>query len=153
MNMERLSGACVAVVLVASLAFGQAQPVRTVEELIRIALDRNQDYLALKERVTEAQALARQAGLRPTPTLEVETAIGAIVGSRGESEYSATYLQTLERGGKREKRMAVATRRPPALHSMSCVPRRTNHPAKGRSRQKLPVDTPALAWVVSRHAR
>ena len=108
MNMERLCGACAAVVLVVSLAFGQAQPVRTIEELIRIALDRNQDYLALKERATEAQALARQADLKPVPTLEVELGTGALTGSRGESEYSATYLQTLERGGKREKRKSVA---------------------------------------------
>lgn len=108
MNIERLCGVCAAVVLFASMAPGQAQPVRTVEELIRIALDRNQDYLASKERVAEAEALARQAGQKPAPTLEVEVGTGAITGSHGESEYSATYFHTLERGGKREKRMAVA---------------------------------------------
>jgi len=108
MHSYRPGGACVVGLLFASLVLGQAQTVSTIEDLIRAALDKNQDYLSLKERVTEAQALARQAGLRPTPTLEVEGGIGAITGSRGEAEYSAGYFQTIERGGKREKRLTVA---------------------------------------------
>jgi outer membrane protein, heavy metal efflux system len=108
MHSYRLGGACAVVLLFASLAIGQAQAVNTIEDLIRIALDRNQEYLSLKARVTEAQALTRQAGLRPNPTLEVETGIGAILGSHGEAEYSAAYIQTIERGGKREKRLTVA---------------------------------------------
>jgi cobalt-zinc-cadmium efflux system outer membrane protein len=108
MYLRRLFGACVSVCWVGSLAIGQAGANRPIDDLVRITLERNLDYLALKTRVTEAQALMRQAGLRPSPTLEVEAGTGAITGSRGEAEYSAGYFQTIERGGKREKRVAVA---------------------------------------------
>lgn len=108
MRFVRAGGVCAAVVLLASLAVAQ-QPVSvTADDLVRIALDNNRDHLALKQSVIEAEALARQAGLRPFPTLEVEAAVGAMTGSQGEAEYSAAYFQTLERGGKREKRVAVA---------------------------------------------
>jgi cobalt-zinc-cadmium efflux system outer membrane protein len=108
MNVSRLGGACVVALLLVRLAIGQVQGINSLDELVQMALERNQDYLALKERVTEAQALTRQAGLRPSPTLEVEAGVGAIGGSSGESEYSAAYFQTIERGGKREKRLTVA---------------------------------------------
>jgi len=108
MYYQRLVGACAALIFLASWAIAQGRASSAVEELVQIALDRNQDYLALKERVTEAQALARQAGRRPSPTLEVEAGIGAIAGSPGETEYSAGYFQTIETGGKRQKRLAVA---------------------------------------------
>ena len=108
MHWERFVGALAAVTLTAAVTAAQSPPSSTFDDLIRLALERNQQYLASKERLTEATAMARQAGLRPAPTFEAETGIGAIVGSRGEAEYSAAYFQTIERGGKREKRLAVA---------------------------------------------
>jgi len=107
MRLSRLSGA-IALGLVASLVFAQAPTTGTVEDLVHAALDANQDYLSLKERVTEAKAVARQAGLRPGRAIEEEAGTGAITGSRNESEFSAAYLWTMERGGKREKRVAAA---------------------------------------------
>jgi cobalt-zinc-cadmium efflux system outer membrane protein len=80
----------------------------TAKELVTTALERNQEYLASRERINEAQALIRQANLRPSPTVEVETGQGVILGSRGESEYSAGYFLPIERGGKRDKRVVVA---------------------------------------------
>jgi cobalt-zinc-cadmium efflux system outer membrane protein len=78
------------------------------KDLVKTALERNQEYLSARERLNEAQALVRQANLRPSATIEVETATGAILGSRGESEYSAGYFHPIEMGGKRDKRVAVA---------------------------------------------
>ena len=80
----------------------------TAEDLVKIALERNREYLAAQERVTEAEALVRQAGLRPVPTIEIEAATGAVLGSRGESGYSAAFFQPIETGGKRSKRLAIA---------------------------------------------
>jgi cobalt-zinc-cadmium efflux system outer membrane protein len=79
-----------------------------VEDLVKTSFERNQDLLAARERVVEAEALLRQAGVRPVPTLEVETSTGRILGSRGESEYSAAYFYPIETGGKRSKRQVVA---------------------------------------------
>src|SRR5262249_42475583 len=50
----------------------------------------------------------RQAGIRPTPTLEVEGGTGRPLGTTGEEEYSAGYFHPIELGGKRDKRVSVA---------------------------------------------
>ena len=38
------------------------------EEVVKTALERNREFLAARERVVEAEALLRQAGLRPVAT-------------------------------------------------------------------------------------
>src|SRR5688572_30525459 len=76
------------------------------EDLVKIALERNQEYLAAQERVREAEALMRQAGLRPAPTIEIEAGTGAVLGSHGEAAYSAAFFQNIETGGKRSRRLA-----------------------------------------------
>ncbi len=48
----------------------------TADNLVEMALERNREYLALKQRVSEAQALLRQAGIRPTPALEFQGSTG-----------------------------------------------------------------------------
>ena len=80
----------------------------TLDELVQSALDRNAKYLAAKERIAETQALMHQAGVRPTPTLEVEGSTGKLLGTEGEQEYSAGYFQPIETSGKRAKRIRVA---------------------------------------------
>jgi cobalt-zinc-cadmium efflux system outer membrane protein len=80
----------------------------TADDLVKAALERNQEYLAAQERLREAEALVRQSGLRPAPTVEVEAGTGTVLGSRGESEYSAAFFQPIETGGKRSKRVAIA---------------------------------------------
>lgn len=82
--------------------------VRHLEELVQSALDRNAQYLAAKERIAETQALVHQAGVRPTPTLEVEGSTGKPLGTEGDEEYSAGYFQPIETSGKRTKRIRVA---------------------------------------------
>jgi len=84
------------------------QPQLTATDLVEMALKQNREYLALTQRVAEAQALLRQAGVRLAPTVEVEASTGKPLRSPGEEEYSAGYFQPIETGGKRDKRMQVA---------------------------------------------
>lgn len=109
MYFRRFTSACAMTFLWCFVSLGQSSSVgMSIDEVVRTALDANREYMAAKERVAEAQALVRQAGLRATPTIEVETATGAITGSRGESEYSAAYFHTFETSDKRNKRVAIA---------------------------------------------
>jgi cobalt-zinc-cadmium efflux system outer membrane protein len=77
----------------------------SIDDVVRVALENNREYLAAKARLEEAQALIRQAGMRPAPTVELET--GIAIGSR-ESEYSAGYFHVFESRDKRNKRVAIA---------------------------------------------
>ena len=86
----------------------QSQRGLTASELVQQALERNRDFLATNARVTEAEALLRQAGLRPNPTIEVESKTGWLLGSKGETEQSVAYFYPFETAGKRDKRLQVA---------------------------------------------
>ena len=98
-----------AVVLAASSSTALAQQQGlTAPALVQMALERNRDFLATNARVTEAEALLRQAGLRPNPTIEAESKTGWLLGSKGETEHSVAYFYPFERSGKREKRVQVA---------------------------------------------
>ena len=93
----------VSAALASIAAWGQ-----TPDDLVRMAVERNKEFLGTKQRIAEAQGLLRQAGVRPSPTLEVEQSTGRPLGTRGEEEFSAGYFHTFEMFGKREKRLAVA---------------------------------------------
>jgi cobalt-zinc-cadmium efflux system outer membrane protein len=80
----------------------------TARELVRIAIERNRDFLALRQRMDETRGLLRQAGVRPVPTVEIEGSTGRPLGTVGEEEYSAGYFHVLETSGKRDKRVQVA---------------------------------------------
>ena len=92
----------------AALAQEKEQQQPSATDLVDIAVKQNREYLALRERVSEAQALLRQAGIRPTPTVEVEVSTGRPLKSPGENEYSAGFFQPIETAGKRGKRLEVA---------------------------------------------
>jgi cobalt-zinc-cadmium efflux system outer membrane protein len=79
-----------------------------LERLVDLAIERNRDLLATRERIQEAQALLRQAGVRPAPTLEVDGTTGRPLGTKGEEEYTTGYFYPIETSGKREKRTKVA---------------------------------------------
>lgn len=79
-----------------------------VDQLIQQALQRNREILAAQQRVSEARGLLRQAGVRPVPTIEANTASGRPLGTEGEEEYTIGYFHPIETGGKRSKRMLVA---------------------------------------------
>lgn len=77
----------------------------TLQQLIQMALTRNADLLATRQRTVEAQGLLRQAGFRPNPVLETEYSTGSPTGSPGEREFSIGYAHTFELGGKRARRV------------------------------------------------
>lgn len=85
--------------------FAQAQPI---DELVQRALSNNRDYLASLQRVREAEARLRQAGVRPAPSLEAVGGSTRLLGPAGSQEYTIAYSHPLETGGKRGKRLTVA---------------------------------------------
>lgn len=106
MRKTLMSVASVLCVLSATAAAAQDRP-RTVDELVQVALKRNRELLAARERVAEAQGLLRRAGVRPSPTLEVDYGAGGPLGSPGTDELALRYAQPIELGGKRGKRQAI----------------------------------------------
>ena len=89
----------------AAACLAQAQPL---DRLVERALASNREYLASLERIREAEALLRQAGVRPAPSLNAEGGSTRLLGAAGSQEYSVAYSHPLELGGKRPKRIAVA---------------------------------------------
>ncbi len=104
-----------AVLLTVAGAYAQeATPTAlTLREALLRAADRNPSLLAQGYEERAAEALIEQAGLRPNPTLDVGlenfAGTGAVQGVRG-LEATVQASQTLERGGKRAKRVALAGR-------------------------------------------
>lgn len=98
----------VGLTLVVARALPQASSsALTADQLVEAAIEKNRDFLALKQRITEAQGLLRQAGVGPAPSLEVNGAAGQPLGSSGTDQVSLTYAHTFETFGKRGKRMEV----------------------------------------------
>jgi cobalt-zinc-cadmium efflux system outer membrane protein len=83
-------------------------PLSTVDDLVRAGIANNRDLAAVRERITEAKGLTRQAGVRPAPTLGLSGATGKPLGTIGEEQYGAEYSQPVETFGKRGKRIRVA---------------------------------------------
>lgn len=80
----------------------------SVQELTEMALQRNAAYLAVRQKLDEAQGLRVQAGQRPNPSLDVNVTNGAVLGSPGERDFGLGYSHTLELGGKRARRLEAA---------------------------------------------
>ena len=97
----------VAACLAAQAIVGAQDRPRTTSEIVQLALEQNRELQAARQRVAEAQALFRQAGVRLNPTVELEGATGRPLGTHGEEEFSAGYFQPLETAGKRDKRTTL----------------------------------------------
>jgi outer membrane protein, heavy metal efflux system len=102
--------------LAAALAFPStaavAKPI-TLDEAIAKAIDAAPSIRASAAAIAAAQAGRVQAGVRPNPTVTVEGE--NLVGSGpynvfGQAEITGTYSQTIERGGKRDARVAYSER-------------------------------------------
>ena len=108
MKRTRVLPLCLAALFVAVPAISQERISMTLEDLVRASLARNRGVLALRQRVVQAQGLARQTGVRPAPTVEAEGASGRPLGSVGEEQFSAAFVQPIESFGKRKDRVKVA---------------------------------------------
>jgi cobalt-zinc-cadmium efflux system outer membrane protein len=86
----------------------QERAQTTLQGLVRTSLDTNREVLALRQRVAQARGLARQAGVRPAPSIEAEGLSGRPLGSPGDQEFSASFVQPVEAFGKRKNRVRVA---------------------------------------------
>jgi cobalt-zinc-cadmium efflux system outer membrane protein len=81
----------------------------SVEDVVKLALERNADLLAFKQRAVERQGLLKQAGLKPNPEFSTSITGGSILNSPGEREYSIAYTHIFELGGKRSRRIELAS--------------------------------------------
>ena len=81
----------------------------SVDQLVQLAMTRNAELLGVRQGTLEAQGLLRHAGLRANPVLETEFATGRPTGSAGEREWSVGYSHIFELGGKRARRVDVAS--------------------------------------------
>ncbi len=87
---------------------GEGAHAVSVDQMVELALSRNAQLLAARQRLAEAEGLLRQSGLRPNPAVDVSVANGDALNSPGEREVSFGYSHTFELGGKRGHRMNVA---------------------------------------------
>ena len=99
---------CLGVVFVCAPAKPQERTQTTLEDLVRASLDKNREVLALRQRVAQARGLARQAAAHPAPGIEAEGRSGRPLGSPGDQEFSAAFVQPVEAFGKRKNRVRVA---------------------------------------------
>lgn len=85
------------------------QPGRevAVDELQRLALERNLDLLATRQEIAAAQGFLTQSRLRPNPGVDFTVGTGRPLGSAGEREIAIGYAHTFELGGKRARRIEV----------------------------------------------
>jgi len=98
-----------ALLCVPSLGTAQrAEALRTVEDLVRVAIEQNRDLAAARARIDEARGAHLQARVRPVPTLEFTGSTGKLTGADNENQYGASISQAVEAPGRRANRVAVA---------------------------------------------
>ncbi len=108
-----LAGLALLLIAVGAQAQESAPPPLRLDEALRRAAERNPALIAQAYRERAAEAIIEQAGLRPNPTLDLSlenfAGTGRVQGVRG-LETTVQASQIFERGGKREKRVALAGR-------------------------------------------
>jgi hypothetical protein len=77
-------------------------------DLVRRALQSNAELTATRLDYERARARLRQAGLRPTPTVDIEYGTGRLIGSPGERGATVGFAMPLELGGQRGRRIELA---------------------------------------------
>jgi cobalt-zinc-cadmium efflux system outer membrane protein len=80
----------------------------SIDQLVGMALSRNADLLATRQRVAEAQGLLRQSAFRTNPSIDLNYGSGAAFGNPGEQDVAVGYSHVFELGGKRERRIEVS---------------------------------------------
>ena len=80
----------------------------SVERLVESAGNRRADLLAVSQSLVIAEGRLLQAGLRPNPVFTTEYGSPRFLGGESEYDFSAGLSQSIELGGRRGKRRAVA---------------------------------------------
>jgi len=80
----------------------------SINELIKRALESNQDLAAARLEIEKAKARLTQARLRPNPTLEIEQESGRLVANGGDRQFTVGASLPIEIYGRREARINVA---------------------------------------------
>lgn len=112
----RTRAACRALLLPAAIATLMASPALaqdlSLDDAIRRVLDNAPHNAAVSAQTEALQASREAASLRPRPNLEVVTEnFGPPIGDLYDQfQITATYSQQIERGGKRDARLALAER-------------------------------------------
>ncbi len=81
----------------------------TVDRLITLGFGKRADLLAARARLAIAEGRLQQARLRPNPSIDSEYGSPRFLGGEAESDFSVGVTQVFETGGRRSKRVAVAT--------------------------------------------
>jgi outer membrane protein, heavy metal efflux system len=106
---KRLASTALAALLTLP-SIAQAQPL-PLSELLARAAAQDPNRPAAEARVQAAEAAARQAAVKPNPSLGLDVENFAGTGDRqlfDQTESTLYYQQTYERGGKREARTSAA---------------------------------------------
>ena len=114
MKLFPIFPACLISISSVGVSAQEMLPARlTLAQALALAAERSPALAAQAYQERAAAGLVEQAGLRPNPTLEasLENVLGTgrVQGLRGV-EATVQASQTFERGGKRDKRVAVASR-------------------------------------------
>ena len=107
-----LRAALLAATLTLAPTGASAEPI-TLEEAVERALAAAPETAASDAALDAARAARVQAALRPNPTVtvEAENFIGTgLYNVLGQAELTASYNQTIERGGKRDARIGLGER-------------------------------------------
>ena len=105
-------GAIMATALLAISAPALAEPI-TLEQAVARALAATPQRAADQAAVDAARGARNQASVRPNPviTVEAEDALGTgPFSALSQAQLTGSYSQTIERGGKRQARVALAER-------------------------------------------
>ncbi|CAN5247795.1 TolC family protein [soil metagenome] len=96
-------------ILVSNLPkFYDPQDGISLNDLIRRALETNQDLVANRLEIKKAKARLNQARLRPNPTLEFEQESGRLVGNGGDGKFTVGASLPIEIYGRRDARINFA---------------------------------------------
>jgi len=80
----------------------------SINDLIRRALESNQELAAARLDIEKAKARLAQAKLRPNPTLEFEQESGRLVGNGGDGNFTVGASLPIEIYGRRDARINFA---------------------------------------------
>lgn len=89
-------------------ARAQSNPDLRADELVRLAAQYNDVFLARKQQIIQAGGSLVESALRPPPRASIAIGSGRVVNSPGYDEGIADFTYTFETAGKRQKRMSVA---------------------------------------------